>query len=635
MTKGRRAFSPASVAALFIAALGAWMATHPYHGIGHDGTLYAFQAIATGDLAHLKDDLYLRYGSQDAYTLFSPLFRALIAGFGFEYGTMALVLIGQAVWLAGAWFLLRRLFGDAGSAALALIFVAAIDPKYSHAGALGFGEGFATPRLFAEALSLAMFAALADRRWALAGGAFLVAAALHPLVAAASAAIAYFWLALGNRRWLRLLAPGLLGLAALSLSGVGPFSASLASLDVEWRAVVEARSPHVFAELWPRATWLVLAADALILAAAARVSGAAGRRFFLAALIAIPLGVAVTWIGVDRLGNVLLAQVQPWRIVWLSHVAALAGVGALLISARAPAERLSAIALALIFVAAEFAPVMKHAGVLAAALLLLIVVTPPGAGWSKPVRSLATGVAVALAVFAALAALEQLDVLIAFDAEGFARVGGSGWRRELAALAAVLIAILLSVADGRLAGRFAAPFATLILAFGATEWDARTPWRVSVEDAPGGLGGDALAGRDAVLWQGGASAATVWFGLHRQAWISREQGAGVVFNRETAMEYARRQALAAPVTGGDAPPTAIARPPAPETDDIRRLCAEPDAPAMIVLDAPVRGLESEIWTAPAPDIRFYYAEPPGRRVRLVEAYYFYRCDQIGAAGEGS
>ena len=631
MTEGRRAFSPAAVAALFIAALGAWAATHPYHGIGHDGTLYAFQAIATGDLAHLKGDLYLRYGSQDAYTLFSPLYRAFIAALGLEYGTMALVLIGQAAWLTGAWLLLRRLLGSAGAAALALVFVAAIDPKYSHAGALGFGEGFATPRLFAEALSLMMLAALADRRWALAGGAFLLTGALHPLVAAVSAAIAFFGLSLADRRWLWLLAPGLFGVAALALTGAGPFAGAFTALDAEWRAVVAARSPHVFAELWPRATWLVLAVDALILVAAARVSGQLGRRFFLAALVAIPLGVAVTWIGVDRLGNVLLAQVQPWRIVWLSHVAALAGLGVLLISARAPAERLSALALALILAAAEFAPVMKHGAVLAAALHLLILFIPPGADWSKPARSLAAGAALALAVFAALAASEQLDALIAFDAEGFARVGGSGWRRELAALAAILIAVLLAASGGRLAGRIAAPLAALILAFGTAHWDARTPWRVAVEGAPGTFGGETLAGQGTVLWQGGASAATVWFGLYRPAWISREQGAGVVFNRETAMEYARRQALAAPVTGGDAPPTARARPPVPKAEDIGRLCAEPDAPAMIVLDTPVKGLDSEVWAAPAPDIRFYYAEPPGRRVRLVETYHLYRCGPPSAA----
>ena len=70
-------------------------------------------------------------------------------------------------------------------------------------------------------------------------------------------------------------------------------------------------------------------------------------------------------------------------------------------------------------------------------------------------------------------------------------------------------------------------------------------------------------------------------------------------------------------------------------NDLQRICAEPDPPAMIVLDAPVVGLDGEIWTAPAPDIRFYYAEPSGRRVRLVDTYHIYRCGRFAAASGGS
>ncbi|MEO1614143.1 MAG: hypothetical protein AAFU55_17560, partial [Pseudomonadota bacterium] len=121
---------PAPVAAaFFLFALGAWCVRHGYIGVDHDAILYAFQAIATDGAAFLRDDLYLRYGSQDAYTAFSPLFRAFIAAFGFSGGSLGLVVVGQVAWVAGALTLARAVTGGSVAAlSVAALMIAALDP---------------------------------------------------------------------------------------------------------------------------------------------------------------------------------------------------------------------------------------------------------------------------------------------------------------------------------------------------------------------------------------------------------------------------------------------------------------------------------------------------------------------------
>ncbi len=65
------------VSALSLALVLLWSLTHRYAGLSGDAELYAFQAMARLH-SNLATDLYLQFGSQDHYTLFSPLYAAMI-----------------------------------------------------------------------------------------------------------------------------------------------------------------------------------------------------------------------------------------------------------------------------------------------------------------------------------------------------------------------------------------------------------------------------------------------------------------------------------------------------------------------------------------------------------------------------
>ena len=54
-------------------ALATWALSHRYLGLFHDARLYTLQALARLHPA-LSADVFLRFGSQDRFTIFSPLY---------------------------------------------------------------------------------------------------------------------------------------------------------------------------------------------------------------------------------------------------------------------------------------------------------------------------------------------------------------------------------------------------------------------------------------------------------------------------------------------------------------------------------------------------------------------------------
>src|SRR6187549_3157268 len=58
--------------ALAATAIALWIAGVGYHGVMHDARLYSLQALARLHPDLYGQDLYLRFGSQDRFTFFSP-----------------------------------------------------------------------------------------------------------------------------------------------------------------------------------------------------------------------------------------------------------------------------------------------------------------------------------------------------------------------------------------------------------------------------------------------------------------------------------------------------------------------------------------------------------------------------------
>lgn len=93
------------IATLLMLCVLTWALSHPYRGLIHDARLCTLQAMAQLHPETLASDVFLRFGSQDAYTVFSPLHAGVIRFAGVENAAAALTLCAHLGIFISAWHL--------------------------------------------------------------------------------------------------------------------------------------------------------------------------------------------------------------------------------------------------------------------------------------------------------------------------------------------------------------------------------------------------------------------------------------------------------------------------------------------------------------------------------------------------
>lgn len=306
-----------ALAALGPAALATWALSHPYAGLFHDAGLYTLQALAHLRPDSLRADVFLKFGSQDRFTLFSPLYAAVGRWIGIEPAAALLTLASQLGLLAAAWVLARTVVP--GSMALfGVALLIAVPASYGPDRIFACIEPFLTPRMAAEALALGALAAALRNARLLAAALTVAAVLLHPIMAAAGIC-ALYWLYVGERRPLAALAWGVLATALLGTVAFwvpGRFSP-------DWWALVTDRSPYLFVGSWRIDDWARAAVTFATLAAGlAALPAARARTLAKVTLITSLCGLLLTYVACDLLRLVLFTQLQPWRWLWLGTVVA-------------------------------------------------------------------------------------------------------------------------------------------------------------------------------------------------------------------------------------------------------------------------------------------------------------------------
>lgn len=308
--------------------LAIWLFAHPWEGIRHDAQFYALQALSHFRPEAYRSDLFFFAASQDDFTLFSPIYAALISLLGLNAAAITLLIAGYVLWIGSAAWLLRRLLhGFPLWLGLALLF--AMPRGYGGYGdQLRFAEPFLTPRLIAEGLTLLSLAMVLRGKPLAALAAMAAAFSMHPLMALAGAGFVGFYLAQERpKATLGAAVPALALLFGLAYLDAAPFDRLLATMDSQWFELVFARSPFVFWDGWRPENWLnrVLLSFSL-LATAGIAAQDTHRRAFLAALLVGCTSLLLTWLGTSLFHHVLLIQIQPWRALWLvqlfSYIAA-------------------------------------------------------------------------------------------------------------------------------------------------------------------------------------------------------------------------------------------------------------------------------------------------------------------------
>jgi hypothetical protein len=322
LQQGERIPSDLARKALLMAAavLGLYLLQHPYQGILQDTRLYTLMALNRLRPDLYANDLFLRFGSQDDYTLFSPFYAWVISLFGVEPAAGLLTFASAAAVLAAGWWLARACM-PAPLALLAAGLLAAIPSDYCSGGGFAVLEGSLTPRPFAESLVLLALGAWLRERRMLAAACLAAALLIHPIMSFPGVALLLvlaWWLPHWRRLWPAALAVGLL--AAMAVAGWLPLARW--QFDEAWAQAI-GHGQYLRLRNWAAHDWARVALVLATLASASLCLSGHARRLAAALVLTSGALLLLTWVGSDRLNIAIVVQGQAWRVMWLATAVAL------------------------------------------------------------------------------------------------------------------------------------------------------------------------------------------------------------------------------------------------------------------------------------------------------------------------
>jgi hypothetical protein len=514
--------------------------------------LYTLQALAHSSPS-LHGDVFLRFGSQDKFTIFSTIYAGFIGVFGLEPAVQILTFTSQLALLSCAALLLYGITPSRARIALGLTVLIAIPGYYGANRVFSCIEPFLTPRMGAEALVLAGLAAAWNNRPRLAWGLTLAGMLVHPVMAAAGLATLAL-LHFGSARPRLTLAVVLGGTLLLLASGrvlpTGPWG----TFDPAWLTLIQQRCPYLFLSNWLLDDWGRTAIPLTTLALGARVLlEHRARKLCQVTLCTALAGLLLTGVAADASSLVIFTQLQPWRWLWLAVV-----VAALLIPGIVADgwRRSYAAKVAVTLLVADWlfgSGTFALATSLTALMVLALEKYLTGREWRLLVYGAVT--------FALLALANRLASNLVFLEVHFADPQIPLWIRQTAVVVGdgsipVALALLVTWLAQRV--RPAAPLTILgVLAAGVCVALVPDAWRRWTQQQFPAPMTQQLATWKALIPPGSEvfwseAPLNTWVLLDRPSYISVAQTTGILFSRASAMELRRRAEAFAQV----APPEA-------------------------------------------------------------------------------
>jgi hypothetical protein len=530
--------SRSGVLAVLCLCVLVWSLSHGYHGIVHDARLYTLQALAYLYPESLSADVFLKYGSQDRFTVFSPLYAAAAKLVGIEPAAALLTLLSQLGLCAAAWYLARTVL-PAGAALLGVAVLLALPGDYGADRIFTCVEPFLTPRMGAEALTLLALGAALRGRTLVAVACCVAAALLHPIMAAAGmVALALYYGALPRPRTATAVA--VLGAAGL-VAGLALWPADgRIRFDPLWLHLIEARSPYLFVTAWHWEDWSRAAVPLAGLGVAAGYLDGRARALSGIALLTALAGFALSLLLCDGMHWVLATQLQPWRWQWLATAVAMILLLPTLdvCRRRGPAGLISAalLAAAWIFCGSPYALVPAAAAVL----------SPAAAGLKAGEQRLILWGSWGLL---AVAVLWRLASTLEFTDVHYLELSIPVWARHAMSLSAdgsvpLTVIAVTAWAAGTRRGRALAAGVALLAVAGVVALLPLTLQQWTVAEAPPQHAAGYAAWRARipvgaeVFWP--EAPVESWLLLQRPSYLSIVQTSGIVFSRGAALEMQRR-----------------------------------------------------------------------------------------------
>ncbi len=565
---GRLAADPVTLVCLLLAADAL---ANPYRGLYHDSCLYAVQVMERVHPGSFAGDLYLRYGSQDRYSLFTPLIAPLVHLFGLNATFFCVYLASKAMLFWGLVRLTRVLISNNVALILALIHLAIVPVAFGGNEILHVNESFLTPRLAACAFVLFALERMLAGRWMavilLLLGTFL----LHPLMAVGGILPAGLWWGARycTRRQLVWLGLSAVALAALVI-GIEPLGNRLfGHMDEVWRTI-SCFETHAYIRPahWEWDDWVRIGLEcAFVVWAACQCSDRRLAMFWSAVLGSAVIGLIGSLIAVNS-HYLLLIQTSPYRTLWLLELLAIPagyGMAARLWQCGAHRSRAGSLVVVLLLTLNWNCDLWKSAGLIALALLSLAALyrgfaqVPRTSDWLwRSTRSVFLATIGCMLLYNILDVCDQFRIKPSFDLEILPASTVMDASLSLFKLPLVLLIIIAYLLALRIAGKgftlrlplllFCAGYQALLL------WAPSSCWydtQSEVRDAHVRFVDSSLSRRVVgrgkpltIFWP--TRVDNIWFRTGNHSYFDFAQMSGCAFNRGTAVEGSRRLSLVLP-----------------------------------------------------------------------------------------
>lgn len=538
------------LAPLVLATAAFFLILHPYLGLVHDARLYTLQALSHLHPALYKNDIFLRFGSQDDYTLFSPIYAWVVNWIDVEPAAAAITFVGMVLFMVASWALARSLL-PAPQAWTALLLLVMVPAYYGPARIFHYLEEFVTPRQLAEGLVLLALAVwFRDKRIAsavLAGSAMLV----HPIIGLSGVALlsTLRWVLPHWRKcWPVAVAAALIGILAI----FDWIPVSRWQFDAGWHQLVMRRS-YLGLLHWDSDDWGRVATVIITLAMAAGTSRSRLRSLAYATLITTIVLLLVAFAGGDLLRIVLIVQAQVWRVLWLATVIAIILVPSLYADnwSTSSLKRCALVLLAACWIAPHATPALITAPLAFAAFTYSRPLQQGHArlflagAWIALVMIIVYGLADALLTWKegltqrpSLPYVLDRNLILCRNGivPGLLVLAGAcaargKVRRSTTAMLALPIVIVITFAAAPLASTWTT------IRYNPEQRDAYSSWRKLIPP-----GSDVMWAREESMWGDGAT--NTWLLLERPSYLSGTQSPNALFSRQAAFEMqARAKAL--------------------------------------------------------------------------------------------
>jgi hypothetical protein len=558
----------------------AWLLAHRNLGIFDDAVLYTLQALNRIDPVTYSHDLFFRFGSQDAFTIFTPVYALLIERAGLATASVLLVL-GFTAWLYSATWLVARSLMPASLAWLGVGLLIVIPAHYGAFQVFKVAEEFITARLPAEAVLLTAIAAflLGRRAWSYA--LMVLGGLLHPLMAVPVGAVIVL-LALPERYTPRLVVAAAVAVAlACLIAAFMPFG-PLALMDEAWLGIVHLRSNYLFLEHWPLRSLERVILVLLTLAFMHSVSTDGSLRRLVRTVGIVCVGGLLVTLITQAIPVIIFVQVQPWRALWCATVLAIL-VLPLLIATVWRGNRADKAVAALIACAWLLQDASTHATFLVPlAIGLWALPQVVKERFERYVVALAVSVVAITATWTIATAFSALTIDLGFRLEhAVVERLRTMFGLASAAVVSLLAAWLLVTRSSTTAVRRTSAIALLVIALPMASYVTWAQWvQPTLRKEPANYFTDwqrEVPPGTEVMWLW--DPVSTWMLLERPSYLSYAQASGVVFSRETAMTIVLRAEQLRPVAGPEFTLGAIFTDeflPKPLTlASLRSICADP------------------------------------------------------------